>query len=84
MNPAAKRAPRCTPAFGRCPDCRTPLQLWKFQVRGDDHGGSGATVDVRSFHELGCPECQAVKIQRHHVSCLCWDCAAAVALDHKI
>ncbi len=78
MNPTTKRAPRCSPAFGRCPDCRTPLQLWETKTRTEKKVGS------IYFNELGCPQCQAVKIERHHVACLCDDCECGIPADHKI
>ncbi len=69
-----KRAPRCTPANGRCPDCETPLGNW-----GAESDGDGGIYDV-----LGCGECGLAQFQRHATYCLCAECAEGVNKMHRI
>ncbi len=75
MHPTAKpkRAPRCSPANGRCPDCTTPLQVWAL-----------ANAIAATYIELGCPMCEAAKIRLHVAACRCADCANGVAKRHAV
>ncbi len=78
--PKTKRAPRCSPANGRCPDCLTPLQEWPVR-----HNGSGtALADFAIFVELVCPMCEAAKYRRHELACRCADCARGVDKLHRL
>lgn len=71
--PQTKRAPRCFPAFGRCPDCTTPLQDW------------GTIFKEREVATaLGCAMCEAVKFKLHSPVCLCADCANGVPKLHPV
>ncbi len=73
MTAPTKRAPRCSPANGRCPDCRTPLRQWTF-----------ANAIEATYIELGCTMCEAVKLRLHVEACRCADCARGVDKLHGV
>ena len=70
-----KRAPRCSPAHGRCPDCRTPLGNWGIATE------RWKTARVLA-NEIGCPVCLRVVYVDHYPACICADCQAGQPQRH--